>query len=579
MRFGELAQRIEGIGSRLGTWGIRRGDVLAWVAAGRAQTAAALAIVPVSATLAPLSPGLTAEAYQALLDRLRPKAVVCPGGVEHAIARAARNLGIAEIAVVPDRQGVAGAFDLELAHPRASLEATPLVAPETTYVATTSGTTGRPKLVPLGGPQIMVNAREHGALLAIGPADVSGHLTPLHVTAGIRTTYLHALLNGAAVDCLPEADIDALLAAVERDEITYASISFTLLRELLRRVESGTRFKSGRLRFLRAASGRVEPDELDRLETALGVPVITGLASAETGTLAEQRLPPAQRNRGSVGPPLGVDIRLVDESGRVVAPGECGEIQVRGAQVFEGYLADPELNAQSFVDGWFRMGDLGRFDAEGELHVVGRIKEIINRGGEKISPVEIDAALRALPGVVDAAAFGIPHPSLGEELVAAVVRRPDSELDAQTTIARLRVQLGPRRAPRHVWFVEALPRNETGKVLRAALPEWVGHTAASSRGTHGAAVASRSPVEIALAGLWANALGLAQVARDDNFFMLGGDSLRGMQLLSEVSAVFGVAIPLAALFDNAATLAKMASRIEAERTQSARGTGEPTIPR
>ena len=144
---------------------------------------------------------------------------------------------------------------------------------------------------------------------------------------------------------------------------------------------------------------------------------------------------------------------------------------MRGPQVFDGYLDDAELNAEAFVDGWFRMGDVGRFDTGGELYVIGRVKEIINRGGEKISPLEVDAALRALPGVADAAAFGIPHPLLGEELVAAVVRTPEGELDADSAIAQIRARLGPRCAPRHLWFVDSLPRNAAGKLLRLALPE------------------------------------------------------------------------------------------------------------
>ncbi len=532
MSFGELADRIGVVGTQLAAWGIGRGDIVASAIAGRAESAAALAIIPAAATLAPLSAGLTANAYQTLLERLRPKAVASEQGTDHPIAQAARRLGIAEIAVVPDSQGGAGSFSLELSGARAALDAAPGVAPEIAYVLATSGTTGRAKLVPLGQRQIMVQARAKGERLGMGPGDVSGHLAPMHLAGAIRSGFLLSLLNGGAVDCLPEADVDAFLAAAERGEITYTSTSFTVMRELLCRVESGLPIKPGRLRFLRVASGRLEPDEMDRLAAAFGVPVVTGLASTETGTPAQQRLPPAARSRGSVGSPLATEIRLVDADGRIAAPGESGEIQVRGPQIFDGYLDDPELNARAFVDGWFRMGDIGRFDAAGELHVVGRINEIINRGGEKISPLEIDAVLKALPGVADAAAFGVPHPRLGEELVAAVVRKPECRLDAQEALAQIRAQLGARRTPRQLWFVDALPRNDAGKLLRRELPEWVGYTSASPRPAPELGTASaRSPVEIALAGLWANALGVTQVGRDDNFFMLGGDSLRGAQLL------------------------------------------------
>ena len=172
-----------------------------------------------------------------------------------------------------------------------------------------------------------------------------------------------------------------------------------------------------------------------------GVPVITALASTEAGTIAHQGLPPAPRVRGSVGPLVGCEVRLADVAGRVVAPGEIGEVQVRGAQVFDGYFDDAELNAASFVDGWFRMGDLARFDAAGELHLVGRIKEQINRGGEKISPAEIDAVLRSLPGIADAGAFPVPHPRLGEEVAGGWQRRLVPPLRARGGDAR------PERGP------------------------------------------------------------------------------------------------------------------------------------
>ena len=400
MSFGELGTRIHAVGAQLGAWGIGRGDIVAWATDVRAESAAALAIMPVAATLAPLDPGLT--------GRRLPRAAATPetegrgraGGIgDHPIGEAARRLGIAEIAV---RAGHATArpahstWNCRARRPRS--RSNPVAAPETVYVSATSGTTGRPKLVPHGQRQLLLTVRAMAERLAIAPGDVSAHVAPSHLANGMRTAFLLALLGGGAVACLPEADVDAFLAAVEDGEVTYTSASYTFMRELLRRVESGRSVGPGRLRFLRVASGHLDPDEIDRLAAAFRVPVVTGLASTESGSIAHQRLPPATRSRGSVGPPLACEIRLVDEQGRRLAPGAIGEIQVRGPQVFAGYFDDPELTAQAFADDWFRMGDLGRFDADGELHVVGRIDDVINRGGEKISPVEIDAALRTIPG-------------------------------------------------------------------------------------------------------------------------------------------------------------------------------------
>jgi hypothetical protein len=196
-------------------------------------------------------------------------------------------------------------------------------------------------------------------------------------------------------------------------------------------------------------------------------------------------------------------------------------MQVRGPQLFDGYFDDPELNAASFVDGWFRMGDLARFDADGELHLVGRVKEIINRGGDKIAPLEIDAMLRAIPGVADAAAFGIPHPRLNEEVVAAVVAQPGASLSADEILKRAREVLGANRAPRRVWFVDALPRTDAGKLRRHDLPAWVGHQETPAAPLPPPPPDARaSPIAIALAALWTGVLRVSPIPPDKDFFML-----------------------------------------------------------
>ena len=246
-----------------------------------------------------------------------------------------------------------------------------------------------------------------------------------------------------------------------------------------------------------------------------------------------------------------------------------GEIVVRGPLVFPGYLDDPELTAASFVGDWFRTGDLGSIDEEGYVHVSGRIKEIINRGGEKISPVEIDAAIESLPGVKEAATFGIAHASLGEEVVAALVRHADAALDEAQVIEHVRRRVGPTKAPRKIYFVDRIPRTGNGKVLRRELPRMLGldqgRPAPGAGSGAKAARVSLSPLEGALAGLWASLLKVGNVGPDDNFFLLGGDSLHGAQLIAHIKALFGVELPIQSLFGEAATVAGMARTIETIR--------------
>ena len=578
MTRGSLARHVERLRETLSAWGIGRGDVVAWSGGDRIDTAAAIAILPVSCTLAPLNPAATFDVVHGVLSRLKPKAVVVPRDGDAPVVRAARALGIAEIAVDSAGRREAGSFGLVLARRTPSLERGDRLSPAWALIGATSGSTGRPKLVPHGHRQIVACALATGERLAFGPSDVSGHLRSLHLAGGIRNAFMQSLVCGGAVNVLPESNLGALADECSRGNVTYVSASFTLFRELIARLGTRGGFDRGRLRFVRVASGRLEPAEMDRLEALLGVPVVTGLASSETGSTAQQALPPAPRKRGSVGTPVACEVRLVGEDGRVVPPGAVGELQVRGPQVFDGYVDDPGLSAAAFVDGWFRMGDLARIDEDGEIFLVGRANEVVNRGGEKISPVEVDAALRSLPGVADVAAFGVPHARLGQEVVAAVVREPGSDLTAQAVQAHAREHLGARFAPRHVWFVDALPRNDAGKVNRSALPAWVGCDARML--DDAAAPADQSaptPFEAALAGLWAGVLRVREVPRDADFFMLGGDSLRGAALLEQVRTLFGVELPVERLFDDAGTVGGMARLIEAARAKPAAAVR--TIPR
>ena len=201
--------------------------------------------------------------------------------------------------------------------------------------------------------------------------------------------------------------------------------------------------------------------------------------------------------------------------------------------VFRGYLDDHDLTAASFVGDWFRTGDLGRIDEDGYVYFVGRIKDIINRGGEKISPAEIDLAIESLPGVKEAAVFAIPHPSLGEEMVAAVVREENAAIDEAQVVERVRARAGVRKVPRRVYFVERLPRTDNGKLRRSALPELLSLEQVPAVPAP-AGTGSLSPLEGAIAGLWSSLLKVDAVGRDDDFFLLGGDSLRGTQLIAHL---------------------------------------------
>ncbi len=571
LTYADLREQIGHVRERLRGWGIVQGDIVAGSIESRPCMALACASLPSSSTFAPLSPSLTEVGYAALLERLRPRAVVVEEARDHPLRAAAKRLGIAEIRIVPDPAAAFGRFRLVRAASGDLGGEDACARAHIAYVLVTSGTTGRSKLVPLGHRQMLAFARTMIDWLRLEPGDIGCSMSPFHLAGGLRATLLIPVLSGGSVVCLPEADTDGFFRAISEFQPTYFGAGFAIHRAILRRAACfHGAVAHHRLRFLRTTAGRLEPDEIERLEAIFGAPVLVGLGSTEVCGIAHDPLPPRPRKRGAVGIPTANEIAVVDASGRLCARDAVGEILVRGPLVFDGYLDDPDLTARSFVGSWFRTGDLGRIDEDGYVFLCGRITEMINRGGEKISPAEIDGALESLAGVAEAAAFGVPHPGLGEELVAAVVREAGATITEGDVIDHVRLRMGTRQVPRRIYFVDRLPRTESGKVQRGVLAQALDHDSASEEGDQPAIAAAVSPLEAELARLWSTIFHGQAVGRDDDFFLSGGDSLSGTHLLACVKTAFGVELPIKALLDEAATIANMGQAIERRRALVAR---------
>jgi acyl carrier protein len=279
-----------------------------------------------------------------------------------------------------------------------------------------------------------------------------------------------------------------------------------------------------------------------QLEEVFKVPVIEAYGMTEAShQITGNPLPPGERKIGSVGVPTRTEVAIINEAGGFLVAGRRGEVVIRGANVTAGYEPQ-EANQESFINGWFRTGDLGYFDAAGYLFLTGRLKEIINRGGEKISPREIDESLLDHPDVLQAAVFATPHPSLGEDIAAVVVTREPG----QTTEASLRDYLTSRvaafKVPARVLIVDEIPKGPTGKINRRGLAEtFAGRLQVGF-------IAPKNNLEKLVATLYAEVLRVPRVGLDDNFFSLGGDSLRAMQVISRVRSLFSVILPVATLF-------------------------------
>lgn len=556
-----LARAIANADEALARRGVRRGDIVAGFVDGRTEMALACAALPVSSTFAPLAPSLPVSAYRELLSRLGARAVLAPGDAGHPIAIAAGQAGLPRIGLrEADVRGDSGP-DFGFFDDGAAIPPGRPTRPGHAYVQVTSGTTGRAKLVPLGHAQMLGFARTMIDWLRLVPDDIGAALAPFHFAGGLRATVLLPALAGASVVCFDESDVDAFLRTLPALRTTHLSAPFAVHLAILERAEgyAGEITKS-HLRFLRATAGHLPPEHVDALERLFRVPVLVGLGSSEVCGVAHDPLPPAPRKPGSVGIATLNEVRVRDERGADLPAGETGEIVVRGPLVFDGYLDDPELDARSFDRGWFRTGDLGRIDPDGYLTITGRLTEIVNRGGEKISLVEVDHAIAGLAGVREGAAFRIAHARLGEDIAVAIVREPGASIDEVDLIAHLRSRLGPKAAPRVVRFVDRLPRSDAGKLLREALSRHFADDPAPTASPVGAPP-ELTPIEAALAGLWTQTLRVHLVGRDDRYAALGGDADAAGRLARAIESVFGVRLPLDSARDRERSLAEMARAI------------------
>src|SRR5262252_4241528 len=375
---------------------------------------------------------------------------------------------------------------------------------------------------------------------------------PLFHGHGLIATLLASLTAGASVVCPPGFDSSRFFAWMAEFRPTWYSAVPTIHQAILGRaaLHSET-ITSCPLRLIRSSSAALPPQVLTELERVFQAPVIEAYGMTEVPSIACNPLPPRPRKTGSVGVATGPEVAIMDDRGILLPAGETGEVVVRGVSVMQGYDNDPLANRHAFTHGWLRTGDQGFLDTEGYLFITGRFKEIINRGGEKIAPQEVDAVLMDHPAVAQAVTFAVPDARLREEIAAAVVLRQHAMATAPAIRQFAATRLAAFKVPRQILIVEDIPKSALGKVQRLGLAEKLGLTtsAPAQPVRHTAFVAPRTPVEESLAGLWAEVLNLERVGLHDDFFQLGGDSLLAVQLLSRICEAMHVEMSLATLFE------------------------------
>lgn len=526
------------------------------------EMASTFLAVTASAVCIPLNPAFGAAELKRLLAQTRAAVVIAAAGQPGAAHASARELGLPVIELEVDPAAPAGRSRIATTAARNVGESGALQrarADDMALILHTSGTTARPKIVPIRQRQLVASAHAIAAHLALSETDRCLNVMPLFHIHGLVGALCASMAATSSVVCLPGFTGNAFVEAIAAFGPTWYTAVPTIHLAVL---DHATLYRSltptHQFRFVRSCSAALPQRTLQTLRELIGAPVVEAYGMTEaTHQIASNPLPPGQCKPGSVGRPVGAEVALLNAAGQRVAAGASGEIAIRGPAVIDGYEGNAQADAAAFHAGWLRTGDEGRIDDDGYLYITGRLKDIVNRGGEKIAPREVEDALLEHPEVVEAVVYGVPHPTLGEDLAAAVVLKAG----AVVTESGLRRFAGSRlvdtKLPSTITRVDAIPRGATGKVQRAGMSALLGTHA------RGDDAAFADDTEREIAGIFEAVLG-GRFEIADNFFAAGGDSLKGAQVVSRVNARFGVAIAVPALFQHP-TVRELARHVAVEQ--------------
>jgi acyl-CoA synthetase (AMP-forming)/AMP-acid ligase II len=474
--YAALRDQVHAVAEQLAAAGVSRGDRVGIALPNGLPMVVSFFAAAVAGTAAPLNPAYMEEEFRFYLEDTNARVLILPpDGLDEARRAAGDRIPILTIdmdaAGTVTLSGTSGVIGRRAVPPPS--------VPDVALVLHTSGSSGRPKRVPLAHANLSISAGNVAHNYALSADDVSLCVMPLFHVHGLVASTLATLLTGGTV-VVPSKFRPLSFWRVARDHgVTRNSAVPTLHQLLLARAADPTgRRPAGteRLRFIRSCSASLPPRVMHALEAAFGAPVLEAYGMTEAAhQMTSNPLPPAKRKPGSVGCGTDVRIGIMDAAGRICPHGDRGEVVIQGPNVIRGYESNPEANVASFVNGWFRTGDRGYLDADGYLWLIARIKELINRGGEKISPREIDEVLLAHPAVAEAVCFGVPHGTWGEEVAATVVlREPATEAEL---LAYCREHLADYKRPKQIHITEAIPRTATGKIQRGVVAKAYKHKA------------------------------------------------------------------------------------------------------
>jgi acyl-CoA synthetase (AMP-forming)/AMP-acid ligase II len=467
-----LRHHVVRVADALASLGLGRGDRIAVVLGNGPEAVVAILGAAMAGTAAPLNPAYTEDEFRFYLADVSARALIVPRGGGEIVRRVwPPGSPLLEIAVE-----AGGKLRIDSSGPVPARRTAVSPGPDdVALVLHSSGTTGRPKRAALRHRHLVSSARNTVGTYGLSSLDTSLCVMPLFHVHGLVGCVLSTFASGGTVVLPPRFNPVGFRRLLAAHRPTWYTAVPTIHQLVLARYRDRGHGGST-LRFVRSASAKLHESTLLGLEEVLGVPCLEAYGMTEAShQIASNPLPPARRESGSVGRGFGVRVGVMDEQGQLLTVGASGEVVIQGPNVIDGYEDNPEADARSFTSGWFRTGDQGFLDSAGYLTLVGRLKEMINRGGEKIAPHEIDEVLLKHPAVAEAASFGVPHPTWGEVVEAAVVLRGEA---TEAQLVRLcRDHLADFKIPTKVHLVESIPKGSTGKVQRARMPHLLRGTA------------------------------------------------------------------------------------------------------
>lgn len=583
LNYAKLNSAIASVAQSLHDCGLGRGDRIVVALPTRVAAYVAMLTLSGTATVVLIDPQATQAEFQESLTRLRADALLTSEALPLAIAAA--DLLSTPVLIAHEDKSAAGLVTIDGPKSDRVYDDSAARSEDIGLILMSSGTTGRSKAIPLDHRVILMRASENVETLGITSEDVAINFRPAHMGGGMNIGLMTSIFAGGAVVIQDRFDADGFYADLRDFGVTWYGAGPAFHEALLERAEVHRQIlDESRFRLIRSASYHLPLQTRARIERELGARVVQKYGSTESGLITTERVDDPDHIEGSVGRVWNAKLEIRDEEGRRCAAGKEGVIFVQGASQFAGYDNDPELTSKTLANGWVHTGDVGYVDTGGYLTIVGRAGDIINRGGIKVSPKEVEAALITHPDVNDCVVFGLDHPTLGQMSTAVVVLAADAPKDAARLTEYLRADLSQFKIPDRIVFRSNIPREEGGKFSRVRAADTFG-LSTETRVDDGAE-ATRTPLEKTLSKIWRRVLNIEFVRADDHFVRIGGDSLRAMRLILEVQEATGVLLEAEAIYGSAATISGMATAVALARHDStaqtsataaivARGDGKP----